>query len=135
MNIILYISLLLHAIWIIVFQTFGLVLLPRDKYYLYPLLCAIVSIHWIFFDNKCILSIFENTVADDKKANDDTRVYDYVETFTHVPVIKQKKFQHTMMTVSFLYVAYLYRKDVKIVALSLMCLYLNRWGVWSKNFS
>ena len=86
------------------------------------------------FDNKCIVSVLENKVSEDKNGNDDTFVYNAIRDNLSIPIYDQKRFQHTMMTASFLYVAYLYRKDPKILTLSLMCLYLNRWDVWSKNF-
>lgn len=125
---------IIHAIWIIAFQTFGLFILPRKLYYVYPLACVIVSLHWMIFDNKCILSVLENKVSEDKNGNDDTFVYNAIRDKLGVPIYTQKKFQHMMMTVSFMYVAYLYRKDPKILTICLACLYLNRWEVWSKNF-
>jgi hypothetical protein len=134
MNIILFILMIIHAVWIIGFQTFGLFVLPKKLYYMYPLACALVSLHWVIFDNKCILSVLENRVSEDKNSNDDTFVYDAIRDKLGVPIYTQKKFQHTMMTASFMYVAYIYRKDPKILALCLACLYLNRWEVWSKNF-
>ena len=134
MNIPLFILMVIHAVWIIGFQTFGLFVLPRRLYYMYPLACALVSLHWIIFDNKCILSVLENKVSEDKNGNDDTFVYNAIRDKLGVPIYDQKRFQHTVMTLSFVYVAYLYRKDPKILTLSLMCLYLNRWDVWSKNF-
>ena len=134
MNILLFILIVIHAVWIIGFQIFGLFILPRKLYYLYPLVCALVSLHWIIFDNKCILSVLENRVSEDKNGNDDTFVYNAIRDNIGITIYDQKRFQHTMMTLSFLYVAYLYRKDVKILTLSLTCLYLNRWDVWSKNF-
>ena len=123
-----------HAAWIIGFQTFGLFVLPRKLYYMYPLACALVCLHWVIFDNKCILSVLENKVSEDKNGNDDTFVYNAIRDNLGVPIYTQKRFQHAMMTGSFLYVAYVYRKDPKILALCIACLYLNRWEVWSKNF-
>jgi hypothetical protein len=135
MNIVLFILILLHAVWIIGFQTFGLLLLPRRLYYIYPMACFAVSLHWMMFDNKCVLSVLENKVSDEKNGNEDTFLYNTVRDTLGIPIEVQKKFQHTMMTLSFIYVAYLYRNNPKIWPVSLMCLYLNRWSVWSKNFT
>lgn len=134
MNYILFLLLIIHAIWIVGFQTFGILLLPVDKLYLYPVLCSLVSLHWIFFDNKCILSILEDNVSDKKNVNKDTQVYNYIEKYACIPILHQKKIQHTMMTISFITVAYLYRKEYNIVLMCLLCLYLNRWELWSKHF-
>jgi len=134
MNYTLFFILLIHAVWIVGFQTFGILLLPTNKLYLYPMLCSIVSLHWIFFDNKCILSILEDNISDKKSVNKDTQVYNYIEKHTCMSVLQQKKIQHAMMTISFIIVAYLYRKEYSIVLLSLLCLYLNRWELWSKQF-
>ncbi len=81
-----------HAAWIIGFQTFGLFVLPRKLYYMYPLACALVSLHWVIFDNKCILSVLENKVSEDKNGNDDTFVYNAIRDNLDVPIYTQKDF-------------------------------------------
>jgi len=126
--------LIAHFIWIVGIQTFGLFLIPKKYWYTYTLSCLLVCLHWVVFDNKCILSILENKFADKKNENEDSKVYDYIEDLTKIPIPIQKRFQHTIMTINFLIVAYTYRHDIKIVLACMLCLYLNRWSIWSKFF-
>ena len=133
MNIIFCILLLIHTLWIVGFQGLGPLWIPRKYLFVYTIACALVGFHWVLFDNKCILSILENKLlpGDQKDKKDDSHFYRITKEKTGVDENTQRRIQHTIMTFNFLLVGYIYRKDWRMILITLYCLYAYRWSKWS----
>lgn len=134
MNILFCFILLIHTFWILGFQMLGTLWLPKKYLSFYTLICALVSIHWILFDNKCIISIWENKLLpqSQRNNNDETHYYSCMKKLTGISIPDQKKIQHTLMMINFIVIGYLYRKNWLVLLLTLLCLYTHRWSLWSK---
>jgi hypothetical protein len=134
MNNLFYVILLIHTFWILGFQMLGPMWLP-DKYLsMYVFVFALVGMHWILFDNKCIVSILENKLlpSSERNGNDETHYYNVMKKITGVDIPTQKKIQHTIMMANFIIIGYIYRKNWLVVLLTMICLYTHRWSLWSK---
>ena len=129
-----YVLLIVHTAWILGFQILGLAWLPPKYWYIYSIACLAVGIHWVFNDNKCFLSVLENQSKspDERNHNDDTHYYNMVEKLTGIPMNSQKIFQYIFMMISFTLVGYQYRKDWKMILITILCFYTHRWSLWSK---
>jgi hypothetical protein len=134
MNTLFCLILLIHTFWILGFQMLGPLWLPERYLSMYTFICALVGLHWIFFGNKCIVSIWENKLLpqNERNGNDETHYYNVMKKLTGVDIPTQKKFQHTLMMINFVIIGYLYRRNWRVVLLTLICLYTHRWSLWSK---
>lgn len=121
MNILFYFVIFLHILYVAGFNMFGLLIIPINQWRMYIYISLLISLHWMFFNNQCLLSIWENKLK--KHDNpDSTRIFPWFANLFGTNELVMRTIYNSILFFNIFLVTYIYRADKHIILSTILCI-------------